>query len=87
MSKTDVTYKGVDLEVQYDYQPAEYEDGYLFTPEGCTVEQVFVKGVDITELIDENDLDAIATILMEPVEYDEPDVDEAQEWHDFDPDC
>ena len=58
MEKT-INYRGLELEVEFDYQPEEPEvryypdgSGYPGSAEEITVSKVSLNGTDITELFD-----------------------------------
>lgn len=71
MSRSTVEYKKIMLDVDFDYEPGQKailnrapedcQPGYAPYVEVC---KVFHKGEDITDLLDEDDCEAIADLLL-----------------------
>ena len=68
-----VEYKGVELEVEYDYQPEEacvmyYSDGsgYPGCAEQIDITEITINGVDVFELL-ENDLEEIEELISNKI--------------------
>lgn len=78
MSRATVTFCGVVLDCTYDYTPAEAQTwtdpGY---PEMAELSSVKVGGVEIWQMLDNDQLDAIADLILE--ERGTPDPDAARE--------
>ena len=73
MSTANITYRGVDLVVEYDYSPEEaaqhYGDApYPGCPEQVDIGEVLVGKVDISSLLD---IDVIHALESEVLEYRE----------------
>lgn len=66
MSKADITYKGIDLTVSYDYEPAEKQ---TWEEPGCDesydIYEVFHNGEDISDIISEDIREELTTALAE----------------------
>lgn len=66
MSKADITYKGIDLTVSYDYEPAEKQ---TWEEPGCDesydIYEVFHNGKDISDIISEDIREELTTALAE----------------------
>ena len=70
--KTEITYKGILLEVEGTYTEAENRviyygdlDGHPGSPASFDINAVFVQDVDIFELLGEDDLREIETLILE----------------------
>ena len=61
------------------------EDGYVDPMNMLTMCLKYMSTDDVADMLDCNELSK--RFSDEDDYYDEPDVDEAQEWYDFDPDC
>jgi hypothetical protein len=90
MSSANLTHKGVDLVVEYDYQPAEaaqhYGDApYPGCPEYVEVTSVKVGDSDIYELLDASVIEALESEVLEDRydQYRSAEEDRAEE-RDFD---
>ena len=61
------------------------ENGIVSAEAMVTMCLKYMSTDDVADMLDCNEL---SSRFMDEDEYDEePDVDEAQEWYDFDPDC
>jgi len=56
------------------------EEGLVSAEEMLTMALKYMSTDDVADMLDANE-------LSERFQEEEPDVDEAQEWYDFDPDC
>ena len=72
--KTEITYKGILLEVEGTYTEAENRviyygdlDGHPGSPASFDINAVFVQDVDIFEFISEDDLREIETLVLEEI--------------------
>ena len=101
-AKTFGTIGGVDydnLTVRWWYQRAEPD---VNVQEGAEIQRIASGELDLTDLATEAELDLLAERILEDLfQQDDDDggwdaewytdydgqPDEAQEWHDFDPDC
>ena len=62
------------------------EEGLVSAEEMLTMALKYMSTDDVADMLDANELSE--RFQEEDEDYDEePDVDEAQEWADFDPDC
>ena len=71
MSMLTLNYKGVDLDIHYDYQPEEKEvryysdgSGYPGCPESLDITAIYLNGTNVTELL-EDQLDKIYDAMEE----------------------
>lgn len=71
---TEITFKGILLEVEGTYTEAEYRvmyygdlDGYPGSDSTYDINAVFVQDVDIYELLSEDDLREIETLVLEEI--------------------
>ena len=70
--KIKLNYKGVELDINYDYREAEEQilyDGSGSGTQGCsggidTINEILHKGVDISLLV-ENDMNEIENLILE----------------------
>ena len=72
--KTEITYKGILLEVEGTYEEAEDRviyygdlDGHPGSPASFDINAVFVQDVDIYELLSEDDLMEIDNLVLEKI--------------------
>ena len=72
--KTEITYKGILLEVEGTYEEAEDRviyygdlDGHPGSPASCQTYDVFVEGVNIVDLLREDDLMEIDNLVLEKI--------------------
>lgn len=79
MSKATISYCGVELDCTYDYTPAEQQTwtdhGY---PAMAEISSVKVGGVEIWQMLDNAQIEAIETLILE--ERGEQDADAAREY-------
>ena len=60
------------------------EEGLVSAEQMMTMALSYMSADDVEEMLDANEL---SERFREEEEDEEPDVDEAQEWYDFDPEC
>lgn len=72
--KTEITYKGILLEVEGTYTEAEDRviyygdlDGHPGSPASFDINAIFVQDVDIYEIIDSHDLEVLETLVLEKI--------------------
>jgi len=72
MNKT-ITFKGIDFEVEYDYQPEEkpvynYGDGYGYYGfnEEVDITSIKFQGVEFYDIL-ENDIDEIESLILNKI--------------------
>ena len=72
--KTEITYKGILLEIEGTYTEAEDRviyygdlDGHPGSPASFDINEIFVQDVDIFELVSEDDLREIETLVLEKI--------------------
>ena len=72
--KTEITYKGILLEVEGTYTEAENRviyygdlDGHPGSPDSFDINAIFVQDVDIYEIIDSHDLEVLETLILEKI--------------------
>ena len=72
--KTEITYKGILLEVEGTYTEAENRviyygdlDGHPGSPASFDINAIFVQDVDIYEIIDSHDLEVLETLVLEKI--------------------
>ena len=72
--KTEITYKGILLEIEGTQTEAEDRviyygdlDGHPGSPASFDINEIFVQDVDIFELVSEDDLREIETLVLEKI--------------------
>ena len=72
--KTEITYKSILLEIEGTYVEAEDRviyygdlDGYPGSPASFDINAVFIQDIDIYELLSEDDLREIETLILEKI--------------------